>query len=60
MDLEGVFFQLADCHGGKRAPRTLVGMFTWNKMVARDRKGKRRGKEGIRRGGQHRNMVNSL
>ena len=29
VDLEGVFLQLADCHGGKGAPRTLVGMLTW-------------------------------
>lgn len=28
VDLEGVFLQLADCHGGKGAPRTLVGMLT--------------------------------
>ena len=29
--LEGVFLQLADCHGGKGAPRTLVGVLTWRK-----------------------------
>lgn len=31
--LEGVFLQLADCHGGKGAPRTLVGVLTWRKTV---------------------------
>ena len=25
--------QLADCHGGKGAPRTLVGMLTWRKTA---------------------------
>ena len=33
VDLEGVFLQLADCHGGKGAPRTLVGMLTWRKTA---------------------------
>lgn len=33
MDLEGVFLQLADRHGGKGAPGTLVGMLTWRRAV---------------------------
>lgn len=41
VNLEGVFLQLADCHGGKRAPRTLVSMFTWKTMVGRGTTGKR-------------------
>lgn len=57
MDLEGVFLQLADCHGGKGAPRTLVGMFTWKEMAVWDRKGGRRDGGG---GGKQNNMVSSL
>lgn len=29
MHFQGVLFQLADCHGGKWAGGTFVGMFTW-------------------------------
>ena len=46
VDLEGVFLQLADCHGGKGAPRTLVGMLTWRRQWGQQRR--RRGEAGRR------------
>lgn len=46
VDLEGVFLQLADCHGGKGAPRTLVGMLTWRRQWRQQRR--RRGEAGRR------------
>lgn len=46
VDLEGVFLQLADGHGGKGAPRTLVGVLTWRETVGGRGEGGDRGRGG--------------
>ena len=43
--LEGVFLQLADCHGGKGAPRTLVGVLTWRKTAGAPGRRRRDGRK---------------